>query len=48
MEPYLPLQVSYFNHEMEGRKTMKRAYDPRFQKWLWKHLEELRAIGAKV
>ena len=39
--------VTYFNHELEGRKTIERAYDTRFQKWLWAHLERLRAKGLE-
>ena len=39
--------VTYFNHELEGRMTLERAYDVRFQKWLWAHLEGLRAKGVE-
>jgi len=41
-------KVTYFNHDMEGRKALARAYDARFQKWLWNHLTEVRRRGLQL
>ena len=40
-------RVCYFSHELEGRRALERAYDPRFQAWLWRHLGSLRRDGAR-